>query len=303
MAVPSISSRKQKRVKRKTNVIDDTSGKPTPEQIIVPKSGFGFLLLVFSISIFLLLLLASLFLFKSGNLGMIPYHLHSELEADYSADNQGFQFAVVQLDLIQEAMQDFGTRNPQGQYATLQAGLGLPVPSVTSHYLALVTQTPDLGIKTSTAIPTTINPVATAPWHTSTPTQRISTTPLSTWHPATTVSMTPTRQQPTSTHPGIKTKMATGTKPAPTITPKTPTKVPSAQPSRTFISPTHTNTPPTLTQPPPTLTIRPPTATIPPPTPTSLPPSPTNLPPTATNPPPTPTRSRPTNTPVPTPYP
>ena len=281
MAVPSLSARERKRVKRAPYKKESTSGKSTSEQIGL-KPGIAFLLLVVLICIFLLILLASLFLLRSSNLGLVPFHLHSALDADYSADSQKLQFPVVQLELIQDVMQDLGTQNPQGQYATLQAGLGMPVPSVTSYLPSLVTQTPDFGFKTPTATSTIINPVATNPLLTSSPTQTGSPTHTLTWVPTTLSTITPTGLQPTSTPSSVKTKTATVTKPPTTIPPKTPTKQPTILPTRTQQPPTQTNPPPTSTQPPPT---------------------PTNPPATLTNPSPTSTKPPPTSTPGPTPYP
>ena len=277
MAVPSLPAKERKRVIKSPNQSDSKLGRSTDKQAGFTKRANWAMILVILIFLFILLLLVSLFLMESTNPDSVPYNLHSELNADYSADNRAIIFPAVQLGLIVDVIRDLGTPNPQAQLATIQAGLSTSVATVTSYLPATATLPPPLDDPTPTSTAATL-------------TMTLQPSSTTTINPV----VTPTWMQQTPTPTNVKTIIPPATKPPSTKPPNTPSN--PTQPPRTQAPPT-----PTITAP--SETPIPPSPTIPPPTVTKLPPSPTNPPPTATKPPPTSTNPPPTSTPETTPYP
>ncbi len=219
-----------------------------------------------SISIFLSLAfcgLVGLALLPTG-LFWVPYPLHSSLLADYSADAHSLNVQPVALALVKEILEEPGSTNQPGAFATLQAGLQTPVPTVTPR--------PSQGI-----------PSAVTPLPTSTPAPKITEPPIETTSTAVNASTTPEFSPspvPTSTPVTNLTPSPTANRPYPTLASTV------SQPK-----PTRTDRPPATKPPPATRTPQP---THPPTEPPTVAPT---VPPT-----PVPTRA-PTRTPRPNSYP
>ena len=297
MAVPPVPIKKQKRLNKtkihpKPHTLETSSSEPAGGSRHV-----SWILVSVPVFVFFLLLLISLPIIESANPSSVPYTLHSELNADYSVDNQQKYLPAVNLGMIVDYLRDLGTPNPQPHYAIIQDGLNTPVPTVTPNQY--FTGTPPSQVDTPTATSLILTPVMsnTPQFDNGTPT--FTKSPLSTLTSQPTATPTTSGRTPT---PGIvKTKTPTVIKPPSTKPPATPTN--PTQPPKT-------KHPPTWTPPAPTVTAVSPSPTKPAPTATQLPPSPTFPPATATKPPPTATqppvatatKRPPTSTPE-TPYP
>jgi hypothetical protein len=215
------------------------------------RKGKASLLIVFVFAVIVCLLTTMVVVMQvsAGYLDWLPIPLHSLLVADYSADPHDFKVAAVKFDLILEAIRDsieYGSSDDSYErFATLQAGLSSPVPSVTPDY----SQTPFTS--------TPEQPTAT-PENTYRP-----PTPSPTTLPTQTSTVEPTQLLPSPTY--IIWPTATNRPYIPN-----PTQPPPPPP---------TNPPPTNPPPPPTDPPPPPPTNPPPPPPTNPPPPPNPYPP------------------------
>ena len=210
------------------------------------------IVLVFAIIVCLLTTMVVVMQVSAGYLDWLPISLHSLLLADYSADLLEFKYAAVKFDLILDAIRDSiedgYPMDADERFATLQAGLSSPVPSVTPAF----SQTP------STSTPE--QPTAT-PENTDLP-----PSPSPTTLPPQTATAEPTQPLPSPTYIIWPTATNRPYIPQPTQ--------PPFQPKPTNPPPPPTNPPPPPTNPPP-----PPPTNPPPPPPTNPPPPPNPYPP------------------------
>lgn len=195
-----------------------------------------------------------------------PLAMHSVLQANYSADPRQARRPVVQIELIQDALQDQPDASLDKRFSDVKNSLQTPV--------ATVTPLPGLQLPTST--PTNHPPTQIPQSATPSPTQRESIRPT-----AERFTSTPDFLRPTLTLYPTRTPTSTASRPAI----RQDTATPTATPMPTRPPATATSAPqPTATRPP----TQAPTATRPPPTqdPYPPPPEPTDTPaPEPTDPP------------------
>jgi hypothetical protein len=221
----STTGRKPKKRKKKLQ-------HPTPLPII----------LILAMIVCLLSTMIAVMQASAGFADKLPVTLHSLLFADYSADPRGFKLPVVRFNLIEEVIRDEQSDQSEQdsveRFATLQAGLKTPVPTVTPAF----PQTPT-------------TPTATQPQPTSTPDYtEPPPSPSPTNLPTQTASVVPTEMLPSPTfNPWY---------PTATSRPANPTKKPD-KPDPTDPPPPPPTDPPPPTNPPPP----PPTKPPPPPDP------------------------------------
>lgn len=152
----------------------------------------------------------------------LPVNMHSELRADYSADELAPPLNIVQLELIRDAIRDqflpIGTQDngETDRFATLVSELQTPVATVTPLYTQTQRPTP---LPTGTATPMTPTMTATA---TGTSTATTTATATQTELPLTATSLatqiiSTEIPKPTNTRPPV----ATSTKKPPTQIPPT----------------------------------------------------------------------------------
>jgi len=214
--------------------------------------------LLVGIVILLSLVVLGLFLSNLQNVlltspSVLSVSIRSPLEADYSADPNGFSVPVIATGIIGEVLQD---QQNEPQSTKVSDQLLTPVPTIT----------PGFPQQTTPTVPgLTATPSATL---------RFSPTPSRTIPP--TLTPTGTIFTPTTT---ITPRLPTGVTPA-TATPHVPTAVTPHPWTDTPHPPTITPRPSTDTPVPPTITPRPPTNTPHPPTDTPEPPTDTPIPPT-----------------------
>ena len=199
---------------------------PDPPMVDTPNGGPLGLWLFSACFAGLLFLLASLALTTgvfSQDLRWMPVALHSLLQADYGADQFVGRFAPAKLSLVLDALHDASATDSAARFATLQARLNTPVPSVTP---ALGGGTAGLNTHTATSTvafkPTSTQPAGWLPTSPRTPTSTVSPTATS-WRTPTTTNPpihTPRPdREPEPTEPQVT---QPPTQPAPTkaLTPK-----------------------------------------------------------------------------------
>jgi hypothetical protein len=226
----------------------------------------------------LLFFVAAIFLDLAG-VPNVPFHMHSDLAADYSKDPLALQLPVMRLDVVQDALDDLGAPDGNQQVATLQIILSTPAPTVTPAAGAIVTPvapgatgtpapqptlrptkadptvTPGVVVVTLTLTPgatPTLAITATLPptsvFATPTPTRR-ATLPATQANPTATHANTPRPTDPAPTQPPATVPPSSPT-PRPTDPPATSTPRPTNPPATS--TPRPTNPPPPTDPPPPT---------------------------------------------------
>jgi hypothetical protein len=198
------------------------------------------ILWVFLVPLLLFLALAFVFSVTTPAPNWLPFNLHSVLSADYSSDLHGKRMPELKIQLIEEVMIDNGVPTIPGQFATLQAGLLTPVPTVTPAAPSEGGLPPGNDPQPTATLPGSGEKDNPTPTPSATATELPSSTPSPTSLPSPTATATPT-------------PIATWLPPVlPSPTKPRPTNPLPTQPPPTQIPPTATQPPPPPTQPPPT---------------------------------------------------